>query len=94
MPPPRQFADLQIQLKDILEATKNFDDENLIGQGGFVRVYKGTLLQSEKSMDIVARRFHCHYVQGGVEFWKEIMTLQKLEHENVLKIIGFCDEEN
>nr|GEU35213.1 kinase-like domain-containing protein [Tanacetum cinerariifolium] len=92
MPPPRQIAHLQIQLKDVLDATNNFDDEKLIGEGGFVRVYKGILLQSGKS--IAARRFHRHYAQGGVEFWKEIMMLHNLKHKNVVKIIGFCDEDD
>ncbi|GKB91794.1 kinase-like domain-containing protein [Tanacetum coccineum] len=92
MPPRRQIAHLQIQLKDILDATNNFDDEKLIGEGGFVRVYKGILLQSGKS--IAARRFHRHYAQGGVEFWKEIKMLHNLKHENVVEIIGFCDEND
>ncbi|PWA44709.1 serine/threonine-protein kinase, active site protein [Artemisia annua] len=93
---PRELAHLRIQLKDILDGTDNFDDANLIGEGGFVRVYKGTLSQSKKTIDIAARRFHPHYVQGEVhaEFWKEIMMLHNLKHKNVVKIIGFCDEND
>nr|GFA20951.1 kinase-like domain-containing protein [Tanacetum cinerariifolium] len=92
---PTKFAALKYPLEDILGATNNFNDENLIGEGGFVRVYKGMmLLKSGNPMNIAARRFNHHYVKGGVEFWKEIQMLSSLEHDNVVKIIGICDEDD
>ncbi|GKE29949.1 kinase-like domain-containing protein [Tanacetum coccineum] len=94
MPSPIEFAHLQIPLKKIVKATNNFDDENLIGQGGFGRVYKGNLLQSGQSINIVARRLHHDYGQGDIEFWTEIMMLASLKHENVVSIVGFCDEND
>ncbi|GJW82486.1 kinase RLK-Pelle-CrRLK1L-1 family protein [Tanacetum coccineum] len=94
MPSPIEFAHLQIPLKKIIKATNNFDDENLIGQGGFGRVYKGNLLQSGQSINIVARRLHHDYGQGDIEFWTEIMMLASLKHENVVSIVGFCDEND
>ncbi|GJZ98573.1 kinase-like domain-containing protein [Tanacetum coccineum] len=85
---------LRISLEDILEATNHFSNENLIRQGGFGKIYKGTLLRSGEMIDIVARRLDTKYGQGSKEFWTEISMLSNLKHKNVVSLIGLCDEKN
>ncbi|PWA60963.1 protein kinase-like domain-containing protein [Artemisia annua] len=83
---------LKIPLEDILEATNNFSNENFIRQGGFGKIFKGRLKRS--GIDIVARSLDTKYGQGSKEFWTEISMLSELEHENLVSLVGFCDEKN
>ncbi|PWA72217.1 protein kinase-like domain-containing protein [Artemisia annua] len=85
---------LKIPLEDILEATNHFSDENFIKQGGFGKIYMGQLKRSGELIDIVARRLDTFYGQGSKHFWTEILMLSKLEHENLVSLVGFCDEKN
>ncbi|GKB89473.1 kinase RLK-Pelle-CrRLK1L-1 family protein, partial [Tanacetum coccineum] len=87
-----EFAHLQIPLEDVVKATNNFADENIIGRGGFGYVYEGKLLVSGKLLDISARRLDRSHGQGGVEFWTEISMLSSLKNDNIVSMIGFCDE--
>ncbi|XP_076895128.1 receptor like protein kinase S.2-like [Bidens hawaiensis] len=88
-----EFGHLKLPLIDIRVATNNFSDENLIGRGGFGKIYKGQLLISGKLIDIVARRLNRKYGQGDKEFKTEIMMLASLKHPNLVSIVGFCDED-
>ncbi|KAI3692123.1 hypothetical protein L6452_31932 [Arctium lappa] len=74
------FQNLKIPLKDVMEATDDFQNEP-IGTGGFGKVYKG-LLQERQSM-VAFKRLDCQSWQGDVEFWKEIMMLSKYKHNNL-----------
>ncbi|XP_071742006.1 uncharacterized protein [Rutidosis leptorrhynchoides] len=87
-----EFSHLQISLEDVLEATNHFDDKNVIGHGGLGKVYKGKLLRSGKWVNIAARRLDSKH-KRGIEFWTEISALSSLKHENIVSIIGFCDEK-
>lgn len=86
-----QFEHLRIKLEDIQQATNNFGSEHYLGSGGFVKVYradfhsKGLTVAAVKCLDRSLR-------QGDGEFWKEIMFLSKLKHENVISLLRFCDE--
>ncbi|KAJ0773494.1 putative protein kinase RLK-Pelle-CR4L family [Helianthus annuus] len=82
---------LRIPLQEILSATNNFSDQNLIREGGFGKIFKGKL-GCIKNIDIVARRFDPKYGQGDTEFWTEVSMLSTLEHPNLVSFIGFCDE--
>nr|GEV28949.1 receptor-like protein kinase HERK 1 [Tanacetum cinerariifolium] len=89
----KKIDDFKISLKKIVEATNNF--ENLIGKGGFGKVYKGNLLWTGKRIDIAARRLHSDYGQGDLEFWNEIsmLALSGLKHDNLVYFVGYCDED-
>ncbi|KAI3512287.1 hypothetical protein L1887_19602 [Cichorium endivia] len=88
----KQFADLRIPLEEILSATNNFSSANFIRKDGFGSAYKGQLLLSGQLIDIVARRLDPDSKQGNKEFWSEVSMLSTLNHENLVSIIGFCDE--
>lgn len=71
-------------------ATNNFDISAQVGQGGYGKVYKGTLAAGT----IVAiKRAQEGSLQGEKEFLTEIELLSRLHHRNLVSLIGFCDEE-
>ncbi|XP_071720972.1 probable serine/threonine-protein kinase PBL22 [Rutidosis leptorrhynchoides] len=86
------FSHLQIPLEDVLEATNNFDEKNVIGHGGLGKVYKGKLLRSGKWVKVAARRLDSKH-KRGIQFLTEISMLSNLKHENIVSLIGFCDEK-
>ncbi|KAJ0877546.1 putative protein kinase RLK-Pelle-SD-2b family [Helianthus annuus] len=89
----RQLGHLEIRLEDIIHATNNFADKNLINEGGIgEKYYKGQMLRSGRFIDICARRLSCKYGHGDLEFQTEISILSSLKHKNIISLIGFCDE--
>ncbi|XP_024995834.1 probable receptor-like protein kinase At1g30570 [Cynara cardunculus var. scolymus] len=88
----KQFHHIQIQLEAIISATNNFSDDNCIGNGGFGKVYKGELLHSERQTVVAVKRLNRAFGQGDPEFWKEIIMLSRYKHENIVSLLGFCDE--
>ncbi|KAJ0243638.1 Receptor-like kinase LIP1 [Hirschfeldia incana] len=68
-------------------ATKNFRQECVIGEGGYGRVYKGTL-QSTGQL-VAVKQLDKHGIQNK-EFQAKALSLAKLEHPNLVKLIGYC----
>ncbi|KAF7040329.1 hypothetical protein CFC21_050237 [Triticum aestivum] len=71
----------------ILHATHNFSKETLLGRGGFGPVYKGQL---PDGMEIAVKRLASHSGQGFTEFQNEVELLAKLQHNNLVKLMGCC----
>ncbi|PWA70642.1 Protein kinase, ATP binding site-containing protein [Artemisia annua] len=92
MPLIKTFEHLQIQLEAITSATNNFDSANRIGSGGFGKVYKGELAHSKGKTMVALKRLDRIYGQGDVEFWKEVVMLSLYKHENIVSLLGFCDD--
>ncbi|XP_071688495.1 uncharacterized protein [Rutidosis leptorrhynchoides] len=90
----RELEHLKISLEEVRKATNNFDNSNIIGKGDFGEVYRGQLLRSDKLVKIAARRLDRKDRYGVTEFWREISMLSILNHENIVSIIGFCDEQD
>nr|XP_043625750.1 probable serine/threonine-protein kinase PBL28 [Erigeron canadensis] len=89
----RQFDHLKIPLESIKSATNNFAQESLIGRGGFGKVYMGVIDHSTGQHTKVAfKRLDRVFGQGDPEFWKEIMLLSLYRHENIVSLLGYCDD--
>ncbi|KAL2605338.1 hypothetical protein AAZV13_09G118800 [Glycine max] len=81
---------LQFDLATIIAATNRFSDQNKIGKGGFGEVYKGILLDG---LQIAVKRLSKSSKQGSNEFKNEVLLIAKLQHRNLVTLIGFCLEE-
>uniref|UniRef100_A0A803MXA9 Receptor-like serine/threonine-protein kinase n=1 Tax=Chenopodium quinoa TaxID=63459 RepID=A0A803MXA9_CHEQI len=87
----------QVQLKELplfefkrlATATNDFQDSNKLGQGGFGPVYKGTL---EDGVQIAVKRLSAASGQGLEEFMNEVVVISKLQHRNLVKLLGCCIE--
>nr|GEZ44722.1 protein kinase-like domain, phloem protein 2-like protein [Tanacetum cinerariifolium] len=94
MSSPNDFAHLKIPIGDILSATNNFADENVIETADFGNIYKGQLLWCGELINISARRIKTQRKQAEQEFWMEISMLASLKHKNLVSLVGFCDEND
>ncbi|CAJ2638919.1 unnamed protein product [Trifolium pratense] len=77
----------------ISNATNHFSDHNKLGQGGFGPVYKGIL---EDGLEIAVKRLSEISAQGEEQFKNEVMLMAKLQHRNLVKLLGcsiFQDEK-
>ncbi|KAJ0954723.1 putative protein kinase RLK-Pelle-CrRLK1L-1 family [Helianthus annuus] len=88
----KDFEHLKIQLEDIKSATNNFDKTKVIGFGGFGKVYEGELSHIKGRGMVAIKRLDSKSMQGNNEFWKEIMLLSRYSHQNLISLLGFCDE--
>ncbi|XP_059435867.1 cysteine-rich receptor-like protein kinase 10 [Corylus avellana] len=80
---------LQFDLGTIEAASNNFSDDNKIGKGGFGTVYKGILYNGQ---EIAVKRLSKTFGQGAAEFKNEVMLVAKLQHRNLVRLLGFCLE--
>lgn len=78
-------------LAEMEKATNNFDNMRIIGEGGFGRVYEGTLEDGTRVAVKVLKRDD---QQGNREFMAEVEMLSRLHHRNLIKLIGICIEEH
>ncbi|XP_078166916.1 wall-associated receptor kinase 5-like [Carex rostrata] len=83
------FAFTIFKENELKEVTNNFDEKNVLGQGGNGTVYKGTLINNE----VVAIK-KCKTIdeRQKKEFGKEILILSQINHKNIVSIIGCCLE--
>ncbi|MBA0855518.1 hypothetical protein Goshw_014977 [Gossypium schwendimanii] len=85
----RTMNSLQYDMSTIEAATDNFSDANMIGVGGFGSVYKGTLANGQ---EIAVKRLSRSSKQGAEEFKNEVALVAKLQHRNLVRLLGFCVE--
>ncbi|KAG2240420.1 hypothetical protein Bca52824_090738 [Brassica carinata] len=78
---------LQFDFKAIEAATSNFHNTNKLGRGGFGEVYKGTF---PNGTEIAVKRLSKTSGQGDREFKNEVLLVAKLQHRNLVRLLGFC----
>nr|GEU71841.1 G-type lectin S-receptor-like serine/threonine-protein kinase At4g03230 [Tanacetum cinerariifolium] len=79
------------QFEAIQLATDNFSDANKLGQGGFGPVYKGVL---PGGLEVAVKRLCSLSGQGLEEFRNEVMLIAKLQHRNLVRLLGYCMKGN
>ncbi|KAL4619302.1 hypothetical protein ACB092_06G069300 [Castanea dentata] len=77
----------------IAYATDNFSVKNVLGKGGFGQVYKGILTEGQENKEIAVKRLSTDSRQGLHEFKNEVLSISKLQHRNLVKILGCCIQE-
>ncbi|CAN4083848.1 unnamed protein product [Withania somnifera] len=78
---------LQYDFSAIRAATDNFSDANKLGQGGFGPVYKGKL---QNGQEVAVKRLSADSGQGDLEFKNEVLLVARLQHRNLVRLLGFC----
>ncbi|KAK9946099.1 hypothetical protein M0R45_011576 [Rubus argutus] len=82
---------LQFDFGSVKVATNNFSEQNKLGRGGFGVVYKGRLSNKD---DIAVKRLSSDSKQGDQEFKNEVLLVARLQHRNLVKLLGFSLEGN
>ncbi|KAF8030085.1 hypothetical protein BT93_E2494 [Corymbia citriodora subsp. variegata] len=80
---------LQFDLATMQAATNYFSPENKLGEGGFGEVFQGRLPNGEQ---IAVKRLSQSSRQGDEEFKNEVLLVAKLQHRNLVRLLGFCLE--
>ncbi|XP_030939920.1 cysteine-rich receptor-like protein kinase 29 [Quercus lobata] len=80
---------LQLDFKTIKVATDDYSNANKIGNGGFGVVYKGKLSNEQV---IAVKRLSKNSGHGDLEFKNEVLLVAKLQHRNLVRLLGFCLE--
>ncbi|XBI61466.1 hypothetical protein VPH35_042253 [Triticum aestivum] len=85
-----ELADFSVfDFNQILEATDNFSEENKLGEGGFGPVYKGFF---PDGVEIAVKRLDADSGQGFIEFKNEVELIAKLQHRNLVRLMGCCSQ--
>ncbi|KAK1390417.1 Receptor-like serine/threonine-protein kinase [Heracleum sosnowskyi] len=79
-----------VDFKSIANATDNFSRDNQLGEGGFGPVYKGMLNDGQ---EIAVKRLSKDSSQGFDEFLNEVSCIAKLQHRNLVTLLGCCTEK-
>ncbi|GJZ69550.1 kinase-like domain, phloem protein 2-like protein [Tanacetum coccineum] len=82
---------LKLSLEDIMLATQSFSQDYIIGHGNFGNVYKG---HTPGHNIIAAKRLDRKSSEGEAEFMTELKILMEYKHDNVIGLLGYCDEED
>ncbi|KAG1364160.1 serine/threonine-protein kinase [Cocos nucifera] len=104
--PPKDVDDLRLMAgygniyiftySELRAATKNFRSDQILGQGGFGVVYKGVIDESIrtgfKSTHVAVKELNPEGFQGDREWLAEVNYLGQLSHPNLVKLIGYCCE--
>ncbi|CAL9247282.1 unnamed protein product [Arabidopsis halleri] len=77
------------EMHTIQTATDNFSVSNQLGQGGFGTVYKGKLKDGK---EIAIKRLSNSSGEGTEEFMNELKLISKLQHRNLVRLLGYCIE--
>ncbi|KEH16075.1 cysteine-rich receptor-kinase-like protein [Medicago truncatula] len=80
---------LQLDFNTIRIATNDFSDSDKLGKGGFGAVYKGRLFNGQ---EVAVKRLSMNSGQGDSEFKNEVFLVAKLQHRNLVRLLGFCLE--
>ncbi|KAK3165648.1 hypothetical protein QOZ80_1AG0035980 [Eleusine coracana subsp. coracana] len=86
--------DIDLPLFDlelILVATDNFAEHKKIGSGGFGPVYAGNL---DDGQQVAVKRLSCRSKQGVREFMNEVKLIAKLQHRNLVRLLGCCIDDD
>ncbi|XP_019084882.1 PREDICTED: receptor-like serine/threonine-protein kinase SD1-8 [Camelina sativa] len=82
---------LRIEFSTVVTATQNFSSSNKLGEGGYGLVYKGRLPNGTL---IAVKRLSETSNQGTNEFKTEVSLIAKLQHINLVRLLGFCVERD
>ncbi|XP_047154252.1 receptor like protein kinase S.2-like [Vigna umbellata] len=87
--------------EELKSATGNFKSNRLVGEGGFDRVYKGWLDENTltpakpgSGVEVAIKIFNPEGSQGFAQWQSEVNVLGRLSHPNVVRLLGYCWDED
>ncbi|XP_042489879.1 L-type lectin-domain containing receptor kinase IV.1-like [Macadamia integrifolia] len=83
-----EYRPHRFKYRDLYIATKGFKNNELLGTGGFGRVYRGVLPRSKA--EVAVKRVSYNSTQGEREFVAEIVSIGKLRNRNIVPLLGYC----
>ncbi|KDP42217.1 hypothetical protein JCGZ_02947 [Jatropha curcas] len=84
----QQYGPQRFSYKDLYRATKGFKNKELLGCGGFGKVYKGVL--PTNNIEVAVKKVSHDSKQGMKEFVAEIASTGRLRHRNLVRLLGYC----
>ncbi|KAF3447352.1 hypothetical protein FNV43_RR12538 [Rhamnella rubrinervis] len=78
----------RFSLRELQVATDSFSNKNILGRGGFGKVYKGRL--ADGSLVAVKRLKEERTPGGELQFQTEVEMISMAVHRNLLRLRGFC----
>ncbi|KAJ4716929.1 Lectin receptor kinase [Melia azedarach] len=87
-----QYGARRFKYTELSSATKGFGEKNLIGSGGFGRVYKGVI--PSLGVEVAIKRIGHNSQQGMKEFVAEITSMGRLRHRNLVQLHGWCRKQD
>ncbi|KAI7740269.1 hypothetical protein M8C21_000038 [Ambrosia artemisiifolia] len=85
---------------ELKAATKNFRSDTILGEGGFGKVYKGRIEErngskvSSNASLVAVKKLNSESMQGVEEWQAEVIFLGRLSHPNLVKLLGYCYEDD
>ncbi|KAL1554386.1 non-specific serine/threonine protein kinase [Salvia divinorum] len=82
--------------RELRVATRNFRGDTVLGEGGFGTVYKGCLgdRAAAETTIVAVKKLNSESMQGFREWQSEVNFLGRLSHPNLVKLLGYCHEDN
>ncbi|KAK9727202.1 hypothetical protein RND81_05G265100 [Saponaria officinalis] len=84
----REYVVQRFSYKDLYKATKGFKDKEVLGIGGFGKVYKGMIPST--NADVAVKKVSHSSDHGMKEFVTEIACMGRLRHRNLVQLLGYC----
>ncbi|XP_054782447.1 L-type lectin-domain containing receptor kinase IV.1-like [Prosopis cineraria] len=84
----QEYGPHRFKYKDLYIATKGFGEKELLGCGGFGKVYRGTMPGSK--IEVAVKKVSNESRQGVREFVAEIVSIGRLRHRNLVPLLGYC----
>ena len=83
-----EYGPHRFKYKDLFLATNGFKERELLGMGGFGRVYKGSLPTSK--MEVAVKKVSHGTRQGMKQFVAEVVSIGQMRHRNLVQLLGYC----
>lgn len=90
----RHFGTLRrFTVEDLSKATFQFDEDNILGEGGFSKVYKGTLPDGKNVAVKKIKEEQQKKAGAELQFLNEVELISRAVHRNLMRCEGFCVEQ-